>query len=53
MDAWEWGRSLRGTRHDGLQSIADPVPGLLAVLQMAREHAKKAGTRAAGSGGSA
>lgn len=53
MGVWEWGRSLRGTRYDGLQSIADPMPGLLAVLRIGREQMNKASRRVARSWGPA
>jgi D-aspartate ligase len=40
-DPLEYVRSLRGTRVDGLHSLADPVPGLLNACTVARQIATR------------
>ncbi len=52
MSVRQWGRSLRGTRCDGLQSFVDPLPGLFGALHIGRERLERARRRSSPSGGS-
>jgi D-aspartate ligase len=45
MGGLEWLRSLRGTRYDGLQSLADPLPGLLEFVHIGRGRLQRASVR--------